>query len=219
MQDFDGTAFVAFADLCGFKELMRNRRKAYDALNRLYNKAYDLGQDHPRIQALAVSDCVVAWTDAGNATLDALLTYLKSLHQELLDGGYLMRTTIARGRFQYQQRINLQNLEKGMMYGGAYLTAYRKNEKAEPGSILIVSKNALGDPATLAPQHSEFIRRVREGDRADWEFFWSVCAPDEIDRLRRARRDSYQARFAHLVRAYRRPSAARRLNTFQNRGD
>lgn len=204
MDDFDGAAFVAFADLCGFKELMRKQRKACDALNRLYNKAYALGQEHPRVSALAVSDCVVAWVADNDNGLDTLLTYLKALHAPMLDGGYLVRTTIARGRFQYQQRINLQNLEKEMMFGGAYLTAFRKNDKAEHGRIVIVGGDPPGDPTAWAPQHSDFIHRVREDDRADWEFFWSVRQADEIERLRRARRDSYQARFAHLVQTYRR---------------
>ncbi len=202
MRNFNGSAFVAFADLCGFKELMRSRENAYSALNRLYNRAYELGKAHPAVDALAVSDCVVAWVAAANNGLDTLLKYAKKLHSHMLERDYLMRTTIACGQFQYQERINLDNLQKDMMYGGAYLEAYRKNDKAEPGSIVILNDDALADPTRFAPAHASLMMRMRANNRGDWEFFWSVRDETEIEDLKRNRTDSYQARFAALVRAY-----------------
>lgn len=204
MRDFLGPAYVAFADLCGLKEFMRNQQKAYDALNRLYNQAYNLGEQHGAVSAIAISDCVIAWVAEDNNGLDTLLTYLKSLHVHMLEGGYLMRSTIARGRFQYEQRINLQNLNKGMMYGDAYLAAYLANDKEQVGSIIVLEHDAMIAPVSFAPLHARFVQRKRpQQDRGHWEFFWSVREPDEIEPLRRARDDSYKARFAHLTKAYR----------------
>lgn len=206
MKNFDGTAFVAYADLCGFKEFMRDPResKAYDALNRLYNKAYDLGQEHQTVSALAVSDCVVAWVADNANNLGTLLTYLKSLHAHMLDGDYLMRTTVALGQFRYQQRIELHNLQKGMLHGDGYLNAFLANDKEEAGSIVILEHGDLTAQSQFAPHHAPLIQRTgKQLESGNWEFFWSVMKPEGVDKLLEARRESKHARFSALIRAYR----------------
>lgn len=48
LNNFSGETYVAFSDLNGFKEMMRNQEKAAKALDKLYNKAYRERQEgHP----------------------------------------------------------------------------------------------------------------------------------------------------------------------------
>lgn len=206
MEDFDGEAFVAFADLCGFTEMVKARgSRAAKALDLLYNTSYRLLQAAQDLDAIAVSDCVVAWGRANDGGLDALLRLLGNLHVQMLDGGYLMRTTVSRGQFCYQSRIELPNLAKGMVHGNAYLEAYLNNKKAEAGSITFVLQDTEPNFEQWAPGHCRRIKPADRGGRrnhSQWEFFW---ATDEhgIEELSKARKDSYDARFAHLREVYR----------------
>ena len=206
MEDFSGEAFVAFADLCGFKKLAEDRRRrAAEALDLLYNTSYRLLEDVPNLQGIAVSDCVVTWCKAQDEALDVLLRFLGMLHVKMLDGGYLMQTTVSQGPFSYKKRIELSNLQKGMMYGGAYLDAFRHNHEVEVGSITLVGQESEPEFERWAPVNRQRIKPAfREGRRmqGQWEFYW---ATDEqgIEELKRARKDSYSARFAHLLETYR----------------
>jgi len=42
INNFSGTTYVAFSDLNGFKEMMRNHEKAAKALDKLYKTVYAL---------------------------------------------------------------------------------------------------------------------------------------------------------------------------------
>lgn len=215
MQDFSGEAFVAFADLCGFEKLVRDRGKAHKALDLLYNSSYRLLEEAADLQGIAVSDCVVIWGLAQGEVLDVLLAFLETLHVRMLEGGYLMQTTVSRGPFRYQNRIELGNLQKGMMYGDAYLDAYLHNHEVEVGSITLVLQEPAPDFDRWAPENYPRIKPAVRGGRnrrGNWEFFW---ATDEqgIEELKRARRDSYNARFAHLREVYRHAGTAYRNAT------
>lgn len=58
LNNFSGETYVAFSDLNGFKEVMRNHERAAKALDRLYNSAYELKTKHEysKIRTLAISD-------------------------------------------------------------------------------------------------------------------------------------------------------------------
>ena len=59
INSFAGETYVAFSDLNGFKEMMRNHERAAKALDTLYKSVYELKTKHEysKIQTLAISDC------------------------------------------------------------------------------------------------------------------------------------------------------------------
>ncbi len=141
-EDFNGRTYVAFSDLCGFKRMMNaNRKKAVKAIDLLFESVYAIQNDEARIlrtdvDAIAVSDCVVSW--ARDERLDTIVTFLSWLHSKMIEKRYLLRTTIAYDAFRYQNRLQLSNLQKTYIVGGAYISAYMANDKAEPGMIILL---------------------------------------------------------------------------------
>ena len=55
VQNFHGDTFVAFLDISGFKELMKNDLNALNALNIFYQAGYNVLRDEPMIQGFFVS--------------------------------------------------------------------------------------------------------------------------------------------------------------------
>jgi hypothetical protein len=193
---FDGSTFVAFSDLSGFKNMIRgDAGKAYEALNCLYTEAYHYLDGCRNVGGLAVSDCVVAWAiDAGvevsvRAKAEAILDFLKALHRGMLQRSYLVTTTIAWGRHTYQRRIELSNFRKDLLTGSAYIEAYIRNGSAEKGSISLLRKGCDWDP-TREAQTGAMWRKTRGG----WEFFWCTDEPVRIPRIEDARREAKRMR-------------------------
>ncbi|GAI41032.1 unnamed protein product [marine sediment metagenome] len=146
LENFNGKTYVAFSDLCGFKQMMNeNRKKAVKALDCLYESVYDIQNDEDRLRmthvdAIAVSDCVVSWVT--NGQLDTIVEFLSWFHSRMIKKGYLLRTTIAYDAFCYQRRLQLRNLQKAYIEGGAYISAYLGNDKAEPGMIILLDPDS-----------------------------------------------------------------------------
>jgi hypothetical protein len=61
INNYNGDTFVAFLDISGFKELMRNENKALNALDKLYQYSYvvikgNYQQNSVQVEGLFVSD-------------------------------------------------------------------------------------------------------------------------------------------------------------------
>lgn len=190
-----GQTYVAFSDLFGFKEMMKDRKEAYEALNYLFNSACALLQGNDNVKGLAVSDCVISW--AVDSHLENIKDFISNLHNKMIKKRYLMRTTIAFGEFRYEDRIELSNLSKEMIWGGAYLTAYLANEKAEIGSIVLVDDGL----AETVQRPNEGMWRKTKKPRG-WEYFWSVDNPEQIERLIKKRKESHRGRYEWLKDIY-----------------
>lgn len=197
--DFDGETYVSFSDLCGFKELMGDQQRAYEALNRLYNKTYELltSSDYISLRALAVSDCVISWAHHG-ATDEEMLCSIsalaKDLHTRMLAQRYLMRTAIAYGDFKYEPRIEPTRLRKDLLLGKAYLDAYVGSDEAEPGAIVLLEANGA------SPPQRGFWRQCQKPK--GWEYFWAAQTQQDVARLMEERRRCHDARFRCLIQTY-----------------
>lgn len=184
---FEGDTYVAFSDLCGFKKMMKDRNIAYEALDFLFNTVYRLQRGNNNISALAVSDCVISWAairEHKHAQLREIIHFAENLHRELARGRYLMKTTISYGDFRYEDRIQLSNLQKSLIMGGAYIDALLKNSKAKVGSIILLNEES----------DQELISRLniyepwKWGKRKyGWEYFWPVYSREDIGRLKSIR--------------------------------
>ncbi|MEN6424026.1 MAG: hypothetical protein ABFE13_01585 [Phycisphaerales bacterium] len=200
--EFDGSTFVAFSDLSGFKSMLRgNAEQAYEALDCLYSAAYRCLDNRRSVAGLAVSDCVVSWaTDIGSGIsiqAEVMFEFLRELHRSVLDGSYLVTTTVAWGQHRYQRRIELPNLQKGALCGSAYINAYLRNRSAETGSIILLRNGCDWDPTTDGQMAAMWNRT-----RAGWEFFWSANGPHEVPEIISARRRIKEMKFQAFKRIY-----------------
>ncbi|MCK5610435.1 hypothetical protein KAR91_51660 [Candidatus Pacearchaeota archaeon] len=193
---FDGETFVAFSDLSGFKYYMKDRDRAFQALNTLYNSAYSILQAHQDISALAVSDCVVAW--ARNQQIDSIIEFTSKLHKLMIEQKYFIKTTIAWGKFEYRNRLQLSNMQKGMILGGAYLTAYLNNRYIPEGSIVLLQE---GRRENRKPAYRHTFWRRNQTPKG-WEYFWSVSNQKQIPIITKERKKMVTFKYSRLKRIY-----------------
>ena len=208
ISNFSGNTYVAFSDLNGFKEMMRNHQNAAKALDKLYSTVYALKKKpgYSRIQTLAVSDCAISFvsnSNGNNATdLQLILKFLKELHTEMLSVEYLITSSVAHGQFSYQERIELIGLEKNMLYGNAYLNAYLNNEKSPEGSIVIICEEGKKiNVRQESGEYSEFLKDIRIGVKG-LQFFWAVPSADDINKFENAYQDTYNLKYKGMISVY-----------------
>ena len=93
---YEGNTFVAFIDISGFKELMRNENEAWRALDRLYNTGYLILGVHSyeanKVNGLFVSDSGVLFVRRKNLrspntveSLSALLSVVKGINERMIN--------------------------------------------------------------------------------------------------------------------------------------
>ncbi|MHB0947407.1 MAG: hypothetical protein ACYC3B_09575 [Sedimentisphaerales bacterium] len=191
-----GKTYVAFSDLCGFKQMMEDRKKAYEALNHLFSSTYELLQVNKNIKALAVSDCVVSWAD--DQQLESMIDFTGSLHKKMIDKRYLMKTVIDCDDFEYQNRIQLGNFQKAFLKGGAYLTAYMEHDKVVEGGIVLVKQN--GNNFEKPSYNSDFWEKSKKPK--GWEYFWSIGSSEDILKVIQERKESHKGKYEWLKDIY-----------------
>lgn len=206
--EFEGTTFVAYSDLSGFRRMLEeNSEQAYQALNHFYNTAYRRldRNEYAGIAGIAVSDCIVSWSsnlDQTNIERAVMLfSFLKELHKGMIRRSYLVTSTVAWGQYRYQRRIELPRFRKGMLYGSAYINAYLANDQAEVGAIVLLRQSCEINPANDLENCHFWEDTVKpEG----WEYFWSVSEPGDIERIKEERLKAKNLRFERLKNIYRR---------------
>ncbi len=195
-ENFNGQTYVAFSDLCGFKHMMNeNRKKAVKALDRFYESAYEIQNDEARllrthVDAIAVSDCIVSW--ARDERLDTIASFLSWLHSRMINERYLLRTTIAYDAFRYQQRLQLYNLQKAYIEGGAYISAYMANDTVDPGMIVLL--NPVNKP--------NLWKWKRFNNTKNWEYFWSAHHSGDIPKIKKERSKAKNLKYDRLTGIY-----------------
>ena len=80
--DFDGDTFVAFADISGFKALMREGR-GLEAIDTFYNTGYRVLSAHRNVNGFFVSDSGIMFAreSSSGRALTALLEAVKELNR------------------------------------------------------------------------------------------------------------------------------------------
>lgn len=181
---FKGETYVAFSDLCGFEDMMKDPEKAYKALDHLFESVFEIQQNNRSVKALAVSDCVTAWVGSRHSResrLKQILRFVEDPNIRMASHRYLMRTTIAWGDFEYEERIQLHNLQKSMIRGGAYLSAYVNNNKAGVGKILLLN-NQAEERLLEIPHVCEDWKWGKSNKGCD--YIWAANRPEDIMRFK-----------------------------------
>lgn len=194
--------FVAFTDISGFKEMMKNGDSATKAMGHLYSAGYDTLRNTTSVNGLFISDCGVLFARDGDQgkRLSDLLDVLKAINKSLLREEIMLATSIAWGHFSYDERIEFTGIEKNPIYGNGYLSAFMDNglgkPKLQPGECRIVKK-ALDQLPEVS--QSPYLRE----SKGHYQYFWNVDSPNQIAEFKRRYKDSYSRKYAGMLAALR----------------
>ena len=122
---------------------------------------------------------------------------------------FMLTTSIAYGKFRYQERIEFEGIEKNPIYGNAYVSAFLDNEngkpKIQPGQCRIVEENLPSDitRSIEQSQNNDIFRMIRrrEGDNKHYYYYWMVNDSHEIERFEQNYKDAYTLKYAGMLEA------------------
>ena len=220
ISNFNGETFVAFVDISGFQQLMKDEGKAWKALDKFYSCGYEVirknrQQNNIQVDGIFVSDSGILFARNCNNKIEclrAILRVVKELNERMLDDDFILTTSIAYGHFKYQERIEFEGIEKNPIYGNAYISAFLDNEtgkpKIQPGQCRIVKQN-LPDEIIHFIENSnndEILCMVekRDNDKKHYYFYWMVEAPGEIEQFEGEYTDAYTLKYAGMLKALKR---------------
>ena len=136
ISNYDGDTFVAFLDISGFKELMKTEEKALQALNRLYASGYDIlprRDTLPKVEGMFFSDSGLLFVRNGQNSqplneIKALLNVIKRINIAMKDegDGFMTTSSIAFGKFKYQERIEFPGIGKNHNGGNCAAGVFRE---------------------------------------------------------------------------------------------
>jgi len=211
--NFEGQTFVAFVDLSGFKELMKQEKKAWKALDSFYNIGYSSllpqsSNQTVKVEGLFISDCGVLFVRNGNNInkLKALLNVISDLNKRMLEKGFMLTSSICYGQFKYQERIEFEGIEKNLLLGNAYLAAYLDSERTKPhiqaGQCRIVTNDLPSDTIeSIESGNLPLFRRIIKESPRHYYFYWSVRDGDEIENFKKEYRNAYNLKFSGMFKA------------------
>jgi len=219
INNYDGDTFVAFLDISGFKELMRNEKKAWKALDRLYQSGYEIlihQNNESRVEGIFISDKGVLFVRRNNRimlstseSLKSLLVMIKRINERMKENDFMLTTSIAYGKFTYREKIEFEGIEKNPIYGNAYVSAFLDNKngkpKIRPGQCRIVKENLPEDIIRSIEhrQDNDIFRMIRQrnGDNKHYYYYWMVNNPSKIDRFEQNYKDAYNLKYAGILKA------------------
>lgn len=223
MPNFEGDTFVAFIDISGFKNLIK-QNKAQDKLNIFFNEGARVIRKYEDLNGILASDsCILFINIEDYSTLNltdqirilvSLLDAIKEINETMLRTRVMLTTSVAYGHFRYEDRIELARMRKNLFYGNAYVDAFIDNEygerKIRPGECRIVGKKLpptlksyldmnnkeyVGDP--LFKNTLELLKK----DRRHYYFYWMIRNlgdSSEITSFKRNYTKAYNSRYENI---------------------
>jgi len=198
--NYNGSTFVAFLDISGFKEMMKHEKQAVIALDHFYTSGYNILQENQNVHGFFVSDCAILFVnnhEPPTTQIRPLLNVVDQLNRNLLSYNIMLTTSIAYGRFSYHQRFEFEGIEKNPVFGNAYVSAFLDCEsgtpRIQPGECRIVKANIEHENLTSVPRLSEQPRH--------YYFFWMVRDEHDIEDFRKRYDDAYQQKYRGMLEA------------------
>jgi len=217
VENYDGNTFVAFLDISGFKVLMRDERRALQALDRFYATGFwalhnqnNIG--NYRVDGFFVSDSGILFVRNGAEgtceQLESVLHAVERINREMLNNDFMLTTSIAYGRFSYHGRFEFTGIEKNPIYGDAYVHAFLDNEngspKIQPGQCRIIKRNLPPFyDNLLSHSHSSLLRRMKDSGK-HYQFYWMVNNELDIEDFEKQYNDAYELKYAGMLKALKR---------------
>lgn len=205
INNFNGETFVAFTDISGFKELMKNDQTALDAIKKFYQSGYESLANNINVEGFFISDSGVLFSRDGSveAKLNDLLTVLEDINRKMLRHDLMLTTSIAYGNFNYQGKIEFVGIEKNPIYGSAYVHAFLDNEtgtpRIQPGQSRICIKNL--PEIEFDNENYLSFRKVRKISSKHYQHYWNIRTENEIQNFERKYKDSYSLKYAGMLNA------------------
>ncbi|MBS0646142.1 MAG: hypothetical protein JSR97_06075 [Verrucomicrobia bacterium] len=208
VQNYSGQTFVAFLDISGFKELMKDDRKALEALKRLYQSGYDALREANGVEGFFVSDSGILFVRTGtpHERLVKILSVIKQINRQMLRRDYMLTTSIAYGNFDYHDKLEFDGIEKNPIYGYAYVQAFLDNEtgspRLQPGQCRLVTRNL---PDNIDFMNGDFnLLKQKGNDNNHRYYYWNVNQPNEIENFEETYNDSYKLKYTGMLKALKR---------------
>jgi len=218
IRTFNDNTFVAFIDICGFKEMMRQEQRAVNNLCKFYNDSYHIIKHQNRksckVNGIFVSDCGILFVRQGRnhiIQLEALLKIIKEIINRMIEIDIMLTISIAYGPFLYEDRIELMGMRKSFLMGNAYVWAYFDNEdglpKIQPGQCRILSKNLPHEiKVEIENGHNNNFKMIRKGiiDTEHYYYYWMLQNPHEIDKFEKEYNFAYNSHFSAILNVLKR---------------
>lgn len=201
LRSFDGDTWVAFLDISGFKQMMKNLHLAEITLDKFYNTVYRevfrINHEFPfetytggnaQISVVVVSDCAIIFVDNQGLSEDKardlhiILDIIKSINLELINPAQepqIMTTcAIDFGQFKYSNRSSDLHTSKSFFYGQTYVKAYLGSEELSktPGFCKVLNSD-FSIPETLKTS-SPFSLLKKNGKHYD--FYWMLANAEHL---------------------------------------
>jgi len=193
IESFNGETFVAFLDICGFKEMMNTPRKAESALNSFFQVAYqeaERSEISQPVNCIAVSDSAIAFvgrddlrTESGSKSLvDAsrlisMLRFVRNVAKAMINGNVAINGSISYGHLEYQKKYEGARMVKAMLLGSAYLSALSDVEdgkpKLKPGQIRVKPKKKIEELINACSFDSSELSLLMSG-AGGYYFYWML---------------------------------------------
>ena len=199
---FNGQTFVAFIDISGFKELMKQDNNALKALNKFYQIGFDTINGSAEIEGIFVSDCGILFVrSSADLCLDfkKLIEGIKRINRAMLADNFTTVSSVAFGQFKYQDKLEIEGIAKNAIYGGAYVEAFLDVEKGEPkiksGQCRILKKNLPTEvKAYLDANNDEFSKMFKTlpKDSKHFIYYWNLDNDNQIENFEEQYNNSYK---------------------------
>jgi hypothetical protein len=205
VDNFRGETFVAFLDISGFKELMKEDAKALEALRILYQTGYDELIKEKSVQGFFVSDCGILFVRDGTVyeRLTKILAVIKAINRTMLSSDYMLTTSIAYGYFEYQDKLEFNGIGKNQIYGYAYVKAFLDNEtgnpRIQPGECRLVKADL---PSGLNFTNNDFPLLIQKSnDNSHLYYYWNLEHQYQIDDFDKEYKNSYRLKYSGMLNA------------------
>lgn len=203
VQNFEGDTFVAFTDISGFKELMKDNVKGLNALRIFYQAGYDALRIQNGVEGFFVSDCGILFARVGThqERLSNILLAVKTINRSMLQNNFMLTTSIAYGHFNYHDKLEFDGIEKNPIYGNAYVQAFLDNEtgtpRIQPGQCRLMMQ---GMPVDIDINSFELLHSKRNNNRHMY-YYWNLESRDEINHFENNYNDSYKLKYSGMLTA------------------
>ena len=204
IQNFNTETFVAFIDISGFKELMKDTENGLKALKSLYQSGYDALLNSEGVEGFFVSDCGILFVRDGNniEKLTKLLSVIKIINNKMLERNYMLTTSISFGHFHYNNKLEFDGIEKNPIYGNAYVKSFLDNEtgipRIQPGQCRIVTKD-LPNEINIDDNNFNLLKRKNNGKHI--YYYWNLNQENEIVNFEKQYNDTYKSKYSGMLQA------------------
>jgi hypothetical protein len=214
IETFSGNAFVAFLDICGFKDMVRNiPGQAQTTLNNFYRIVNEEATASEEINCIAISDSAIIFSGVDDSEINtlgqrnletiemnklvAILRFSKSVALRMIDYKIAISGSIAYGRFEYQKRMAGDRVVKAMLLGSAYMDAYSDVEEGKPklklGQIRIKPEKKIKTILKVATNDAPELSLLKR-ETGGFYFYWMVNSFQELDTFKK----EYDQKYSNL---------------------